>query len=269
MRSDAAPALNLAIVPTWTGTHTFSNGTYSALFTGGNVGIGTTSPTGALSVVGNALAAAVNVDFGNNATQAVGDAIRIRLFPSVVFVNSPAVAPYISAIQTNVSNSAADISLGTWNGSSLNEVMRLQSTGNVGIGTTSPGALLDVNGNFALRGHFLGNSLVPTIAAGAGAGTSPTISITGTDSNGYITLTTGTLPTLATVIATITFNIAYSSAPRTIIISPANSNASTLSGVSMVFVNQAGISTATFAITSGATALTAATAYQWYYWVIQ
>src|SRR3989344_6109533 len=27
---------------TWTGTHTFTNGTYSALFTGGNVGIGTT-----------------------------------------------------------------------------------------------------------------------------------------------------------------------------------------------------------------------------------
>ena len=41
MRSDAAPALSQAITPTWTGTHTFSNGTYSALFAGGNVGIGT------------------------------------------------------------------------------------------------------------------------------------------------------------------------------------------------------------------------------------
>ena len=46
MRSDAAPALDVTIVPTWTGTHTFSNPSgYSAVFTGGNVGIGTASPT--------------------------------------------------------------------------------------------------------------------------------------------------------------------------------------------------------------------------------
>ena len=36
--------------PTWTSTHTFSNGTYSALFTGGNVGIGTTTPYAKLSI---------------------------------------------------------------------------------------------------------------------------------------------------------------------------------------------------------------------------
>ena len=56
MRSDAAPPLSLAISPTWTGTHTFnntayfSNSTYSALFTGGNVGIGTTTPSEPLTV---------------------------------------------------------------------------------------------------------------------------------------------------------------------------------------------------------------------------
>jgi len=44
MYSDAAPALSQSIVPTWTGTHTFNNGTYSALFTGGKVGIGTSTP---------------------------------------------------------------------------------------------------------------------------------------------------------------------------------------------------------------------------------
>ncbi len=50
MRSDAAPALSQAIIPTWTGTHTFSNSTYSALFTGGNVGVGIATPTDKLQV---------------------------------------------------------------------------------------------------------------------------------------------------------------------------------------------------------------------------
>ncbi len=45
MRSDGAPALSVAIIPTWTGRHTFSNATYSALFTGGPVGIGTATPS--------------------------------------------------------------------------------------------------------------------------------------------------------------------------------------------------------------------------------
>ncbi len=54
IRSDASPALGVAIAPTWTGIHTFSNGTYSALFTGGNVGIGTSTPSYKLDVVGTA-----------------------------------------------------------------------------------------------------------------------------------------------------------------------------------------------------------------------
>lgn len=117
--------------------------------------------------------------------------------------------------------------------------------------------------------HIAGNTSAPSIAAGAGAGTSPTISITGTDLGGYISVTTGTLPTLSAIVATITFNIAYISSPRCITLTPANSNTSTLSGLGMVFVDQAGISTTTFAITAGATALTASTAYKWYYQIVQ
>ncbi|MFH1619389.1 MAG: hypothetical protein ABIG11_05740, partial [bacterium] len=63
MRSDAAPALSQAIVPTWTGAHTFSNtatfgikvssNAYLAT-AGGNVGIGTSTPEAgyALDVIG-------------------------------------------------------------------------------------------------------------------------------------------------------------------------------------------------------------------------
>lgn len=53
MRSDGAPALSQAIIPTWTGMHTFNNVTYSALFTGGNVGIKTALPDYDLDVAGS------------------------------------------------------------------------------------------------------------------------------------------------------------------------------------------------------------------------
>lgn len=50
MRSDGAPALSQAIVPTWTGTHTFNNGTYSALFTNPAGFNGQTTPAAPIHV---------------------------------------------------------------------------------------------------------------------------------------------------------------------------------------------------------------------------
>lgn len=119
--------------------------------------------------------------------------------------------------------------------------------------------------------HIKGTTSAPTIAAGAGAGTSPTVSIGSgsTDVSGYINVTTGTLPTLSATVATITFNQAYGASPH-VTITPANSNASLLSGATMVFVDQAtGVSTTTFIIKAGTTALIAATAYQWWYAISQ
>lgn len=72
------------------------------------------------------------------------------------------------------------------------------------------------NDNMELRGdgrlmvkHIAGFSSAPAIAAGVGAGTSPTIAIAGTDLAGTVTLTTGTLPTGASTVFTITWNIPY------------------------------------------------------------
>lgn len=120
--------------------------------------------------------------------------------------------------------------------------------------------------------HLGGMTSAPTIAAGAGAGTSPTVSVGSgsTDLSGYVNITTGTTCSAAAIIATITFNAAYASAPHCIMIQPANAATAALTpNAKHVYVNQAGITTGTFDITAGATALSDATAYKWYYFIVQ
>lgn len=103
-----------------------------------------------------------------------------------------------------------------------------------------------------------GISPAPTIAAGTGAGTSPTISISGTDLAGEISLTTGTAPAANVTIATITFNGTFASTPF-VIISPSSAAAADAN----VYVVR--VSATQFQIAVTATALTAATAYKWTY----
>jgi hypothetical protein len=125
----------------------------------------------------------------------------------------------------------------------------------------------EVNGNVKSK-HLIGRTSAPTIAAGTGAGTTPTLVVTNaTDMSGIVDVTTGTTPAgTNSTIATITFNTAYGAAPN-VIISPNNANAAGLAAaLTMVYVTS---TTTTFVITSGTTALTAATQYKWFYQVIQ
>lgn len=124
-----------------------------------------------------------------------------------------------------------------------------------------------INGNVFQTGnttntttHFISNGS-PSIAAGSGAGTSPTISITGTDMGGVITLTTGTTPGLSATIATITYQLTWGNNSWPVLTS-ANAATAALSGTTMVFTTG---STSNFTITSGTVALTGATTYKWYF----
>lgn len=133
---------------------------------------------------------------------------------------------------------------------------------------------ITTNGSLKVGGGFLevnsirSNGSTPGIVSGTGAGTSPTINISGSDMAGIITLTTGTTPTGSATIATITYSTTYKQKPI-VILQPANSNAAGLSGLTEEYINDGSSDATKFIITSGATGLTGATAYIWYYHVIQ
>jgi hypothetical protein len=119
---------------------------------------------------------------------------------------------------------------------------------------------------------IIGAAGTPGIAAGTGAGTGPTISITGNDVAGVISILTGTTPAATAIIATITFNVAYGVAP-VVAIQAANRNARDNGATKNPLVPAAGetngVTVTTFVLESAGTNLTAGTLYLYSYQVIQ
>lgn len=130
----------------------------------------------------------------------------------------------------------------------------------------------DIDPEFA-RQPYVRNSgpiyygVKPTIAAGAAAGTAPTISISeGTDHAGRITLVVGTTPGTG-LLATITFNKPLPVASYVITLSPADSDASTAAGRS-VFSDFGSQSTTTWELRNS-TVLVAGVSYHWWYLITE
>src|SRR5882762_1373543 len=117
-------------------------------------------------------------------------------------------------------------------------------------GTVTTTAISNSAAVTSLRFRTTGNA--PTIAAGAGAGTTPTIAIVAgsTGQSGQIQLTSGT-PTVAGVIGTITFNAAISPAPVAVILMPGNAATALVS--TTIFTTTP--STTAWTFSTGATAL--------------
>lgn len=123
---------------------------------------------------------------------------------------------------------------------------------------------IDSTKQATFAGAIASSAPTPSIAAGIGAGTGPTIAIAGGPNGGRITLTTGTLPTISAIVATITYANAFGTDSYASL-TPANANAAGLSGTGMVFPSS---SASNFTITSGAAGLVAATQYIWNYTAI-
>lgn len=88
-------------------------------------------------------------------------------------------------------------------------------------------AKLVVTGNITVNGHIVTGGNTPTIAAGAAACTSPAVSVNGNDTSGTISVTTGTGCASAGILATVTFNTAFTATPR-VTLTPTNANAANL-----------------------------------------
>jgi len=142
----------------------------------------------------------------------------------------------------------------------------------INAGGSDANLTIDSSANAVTVNHLGGNTGAPSVAAGTGAGTTPTVTIGAgsTDLSGYINVTSGTTCAASSPIVTITFASAYGAAPKCVIISPANALTASAVASRQVYVDQAtGITTTTFILTSGTTALANSSDYQWYYFVVQ
>ena len=183
---------------TFTGTPTFSNATYSALFTGGNVGIGTAAPGYKLTVnssnaTDNLFQVATTTNQGimviNNAGNVgIGTASPgklLHLYKSdiepLLLIESPLTTGYTQMgfqgtgrrYQMGVGN-ASEVALGlankffVYDSNAVATRFVIDTAGNVGIGTTTPVSTLSVQGSLCVRdtgscGTAAGNIYATTV----------------------------------------------------------------------------------------------------------
>jgi hypothetical protein len=126
------------------------------ILSNGKVGIGTNAPVRLLSLVTSSNDDGLQIRRNSNTTNDFAS-LAFRINTSENNLNYGE----IRAIRTNrVNQGDTDLSFHTFVGpGTLNERMRIRDDGNVGIGTTSPGAKLEVNGNQKIKLQlFIDNS---------------------------------------------------------------------------------------------------------------
>jgi hypothetical protein len=160
----------------------------------------------------------------------------------------------------NFTNSGSALFHNSANSTTAFQIQNVAGTNLFNVDTTNAKVVIST---LEISGHILTSGDTPSIVAGTGAGTGPTVSVTGNDVSGTVTITTGT-GTTDGLLATITFVNAYGSAPK-VTLTPTSTNA---------LLYYVGSSTATFTISDifcalDSLALHDATTYTFNYWVAQ
>ena len=135
-----------AAIGSYAGTTTAASGN---LIVSGSVGIGTTVPLGMLDVENGGIL--VGSSANNSATNILLNGYGYHI-GSTLYGNTS-----IRSTYSNSSNGAGLEFYTAINGTNTAEAMRITSTGNVGIGTTSPQSVLSVNGGAAI-GSYAGTA---------------------------------------------------------------------------------------------------------------
>lgn len=114
----------------------------------------------------------------------------------------------------------------------------------------------------------LSQRLAPSVSAGTGAGTGATVSVSGNDIEGIVTVTTGTSPATSATIFTLTFADSYSTSPNGAIVAHASINLNSLPAGRIP--GGPTVSTTTLTLTNASTnGLSDSTEYKWSYKILQ
>jgi len=115
-----------------------------------------------------------------------------------------------------------------------------------------------------VNGHIISSGGAPTVTVGGGACTGTTASISGTDTAGLITLTTGSDCNATGNLATLTFNKPFGATPR-VTLTPASADAASVKS----YIDSDAATADKFSIATQTTSLSGSAVYKWYYQVIQ
>ncbi|MEO8105554.1 MAG: hypothetical protein ABI602_04450, partial [Candidatus Saccharibacteria bacterium] len=245
--SASAPNSTLQVAGTFTTAGGLVKINNSSNF-GTNINGGTS--TGAVTI-GNALSGSITLQTSNSTTafsvQNAGGTALLTVDSSanrIIVTTLNATASLLTPLLDTAT--AIALNIGTTNATAIN----LNKNVVVAAGMT-----------LTINGHIITGGTAPTIAAGAAACTTPTVSVAGTDTAGTVTVTTGTGCAATGVLATVTFNTAYGSAPR-LSLTARNANAANLK------LYNGAVSATTFTLDTNSVP-TDATAYLINYWTAQ